>query len=99
MASYFKLLLCISLATVTVAELSCNDCTLVKFGPRPELIYCPYGVVWSPCTCRDECSKGEGEECGGPLDIFGTCAEGLICHGGYGMEKPGHCKAQRPIGR
>ncbi|XP_066962770.1 single insulin-like growth factor-binding domain protein-2 isoform X2 [Macrobrachium rosenbergii] len=99
MASYFTLLLCISLAVFTVSELSCIDCTTAPALPGPEFINCTYGGVQNPCSCIFECRKGEGEECGGPLDVFGTCAEGLICHGGYRREKPGHCKVQRPIGR
>ncbi|XP_064085248.1 venom protein 302-like [Macrobrachium nipponense] len=98
MASYFALLLCITLAVVTVSGLSCPTCETVRCA-SPESLNCPYGAVEKQCGCCYECRKGEGEECGGPYNIFGTCAEGLICRGAYGTEKPGRCMAQRPIGR
>ncbi|XP_064085502.1 insulin-like growth factor-binding protein 7 [Macrobrachium nipponense] len=98
MASHFALLLCISLAIVAVFGENCGgrSCDYIA---QIETLNCPYGKVYNPCRCCTECRKGEGEECGGLSNVFGTCAEGLVCRGGYGIERPGHCKAQRPYGR
>ncbi|XP_066962771.1 single insulin-like growth factor-binding domain protein-2 isoform X3 [Macrobrachium rosenbergii] len=91
MASYFKLLLCISLAVVTVSGRFpiCSDCRLVRCEGDPGTLICPFGVVRSECRCCYECRKGPGEECGGPMNVLGTCAEGLIC--GTGETGGRHC--------
>ncbi|XP_064085503.1 single insulin-like growth factor-binding domain protein-1 isoform X1 [Macrobrachium nipponense] len=102
MASHFTLLLCISLAIVAVPGRlisRCQDCRLVKCGGGPETRNCTYGTVMNPCTCCFECLKGEGEECGGQLDVFGTCAEKLTCYRGCGMERPGRCVTKLTKGR
>ncbi|XP_066963268.1 single insulin-like growth factor-binding domain protein-2 [Macrobrachium rosenbergii] len=95
MASHFKLLLCFSLAIVAVSGLTCINCATVKCA-SPESLNCQYGAVERQCGCCYECRKGVGEECGGPLNIYGTCAEGLICKGGDGTLRRGRCKARRP---
>ncbi|XP_068202955.1 venom protein 302-like [Palaemon carinicauda] len=92
------LLLCISLAAVTVSGLTCASCETVRCA-SPESLNCPLGAVERQCGCCYECRKAEGEECGGSYNIFGTCAEGLICAGGRrrGRRIPGQCKTQEQL--
>ncbi|XP_066962758.1 single insulin-like growth factor-binding domain protein-2 [Macrobrachium rosenbergii] len=96
MASHFTLLLCISLAMVTVSGLTCRPCETVKCA-SPESLDCPFGAVERQCGCCYECRKGKGEECGGSYNIFGTCSEELICDGGHGWQRPGYCKTQQQL--
>ncbi|XP_033117458.1 uncharacterized protein LOC117117306 [Anneissia japonica] len=42
---------------------------------------CPFGTNLVPdaCGCCQECSKVEGERCGGMMSAMGKCSNGLIC--------------------
>ncbi|XP_066962774.1 single insulin-like growth factor-binding domain protein-2 [Macrobrachium rosenbergii] len=91
MASRFTLLLCFSLAIVAVSGLKCPTCLTVRCA-SPESLNCPYGAVERQCGCCFECRKGVGEECGGPKNILGTCAIGLICDTGK-TRRQGYCRA------
>ncbi|XP_042874790.1 venom protein 302-like [Penaeus japonicus] len=73
------LLVCCLVCCVLSAEgLSCfpggKKCT----PERTAELNCTHGVTLGPCLdC--ECAKGLLEDCGGPWDISGTCAENLTC--------------------
>jgi len=56
-----------------VEPLHCTEC-----DKAPE--YCPSGQLTKGiCGCCDVCAKAEGEECGGPWQMAGTCADYLFC--------------------
>nr|P0CJ14.1 RecName: Full=Venom protein 302; Flags: Precursor [Lychas mucronatus] len=40
---------------------------------------CLAGTTKDVCGCCDVCAKIEGESCGGPWNIGGSCAVGLTC--------------------
>lgn len=57
--------------------LSCLVCSMQTCPSLPGP--CNSGVGKDPCGCCDVCSKGPGEECGGPFDILGLCGTNLNC--------------------
>ncbi|XP_033101127.1 cysteine-rich motor neuron 1 protein-like isoform X2 [Anneissia japonica] len=58
--------------------LSCEPC-YERECVRP---ICKGGLVFDVCNCCPVCAKIEGEKCGGPWGLFGTCDDGLHCKGG-----------------
>merc|ERR1719228_1055598 len=66
--------------------LSCGPCCHDQETMRIEMGCIPCGpppmdcqLVKDVCGCCDVCAKTEGEECGGPWNITGICADGLTC--------------------
>ncbi|XP_078669847.1 cysteine-rich motor neuron 1 protein-like isoform X1 [Branchiostoma floridae x Branchiostoma belcheri] len=64
-------------AVRSVAALSCLPCDRSQCPPPPS---CPADVVKDVCGCCAACAKVEGERCGGPWRITGTCSSGLTCN-------------------
>ncbi|XP_030848650.1 uncharacterized protein LOC587887 isoform X2 [Strongylocentrotus purpuratus] len=63
----------------------------------PVDVQCPAGsqVIWDICyCCKSECSKSEGDECGGEWGEVGTCGDGLECY----IEEPDTSEYRPPIG-
>ncbi|KAI4884313.1 hypothetical protein NFI96_009179 [Prochilodus magdalenae] len=59
--------------------LKCLSCDRVECSDQ---LTCPGGKVLEPCKCCYECAKQEGEMCGGPWNLSGTCDKGLECREG-----------------
>ncbi|XP_078588087.1 cysteine-rich motor neuron 1 protein-like isoform X2 [Branchiostoma floridae x Branchiostoma japonicum] len=59
-----------------LSALSCLQCGTFTCAPVPP---CRGDITKDPCGCCDVCAKIEGEGCGGPWDISGTCSSGLTC--------------------
>merc|ERR1711936_592447 len=56
------------------------DCSPCEVGACPPPACCPSGsYILGECGCCEVCAKAKGETCGGPWDIFGSCAAGLRC--------------------
>ncbi|XP_042865246.1 venom protein 302-like [Penaeus japonicus] len=78
------------LVVARVDALTCPTCDNVRCA-SPETVNCPgREVVPKGCGCCFECSKLEGESCGGSFSILGTCSSHLTCyqpgyHGGTCM--------------
>jgi len=69
------LLLATSLAGLA-AGLSCS----CGVSPCQTPACCPSGrYTWDECGCCLVCAKAEGETCGGPFRVAGTCQEGSRC--------------------
>ncbi|KAK8733120.1 hypothetical protein OTU49_006769 [Cherax quadricarinatus] len=79
------LFLCFLFTIVSVYGLTCWPCQGVVC-PSIDTYDCPSGVVKSGCECCHECAKEQGEKCGGSFDVFGKCAEGLVCVRQVGQE-------------
>ncbi|XP_063957241.1 uncharacterized protein LOC135154556 [Lytechinus pictus] len=66
-------------------EYGINTSTLKDWRDEncPVDVECPAGskVIWDICSCcKSDCSKLEGEECGGAFDEAGRCGDGLACY-------------------
>ena len=73
-ARQVRCVLC-SLAGLT-AGLSCS----CGVSPCQTPACCPSGrYTWDECGCCLVCAKAEGETCGGPFRVAGTCQEGSRC--------------------
>ncbi|KAI4897407.1 hypothetical protein NFI96_005672 [Prochilodus magdalenae] len=59
--------------------LRCLSCDRVECSDQ---LTCPGGKVLEPCKCCYKCAKQEGEMCGGPWNLSGTCDKGLECREG-----------------
>ncbi|KAF8795324.1 single insulin-like growth factor-binding domain protein-1 [Argiope bruennichi] len=56
--------------------LNCLNCDLQTCrDPGP----CPRGKSSDLCNCCPVCLRGVGEQCGGPMSIFGKCLDHLSC--------------------
>jgi len=60
----------------TADALSCLPCEQV--GPCAP-VSCQRGVEYDVCGCCQKCRKLEGEVCGGPWGVQGSCGGGLHC--------------------
>ncbi|GIY57271.1 single insulin-like growth factor-binding domain protein-1 [Caerostris darwini] len=75
MKTTFCLLVGLVLVVSTLA-LDCPVCFKFKCkDPGP----CHLGQTTDVCGCCTVCYKGIGEECGGPWNVFGVCANHLSC--------------------
>ncbi|KFM81052.1 hypothetical protein X975_06451, partial [Stegodyphus mimosarum] len=74
-----KTLLCLVVISVMVVyclTLDCPGCDLSACkDPGP----CRFGKTKDVCACCPVCYKGVGEECGGPWNVKGVCADHLTC--------------------
>ncbi|XP_041465953.1 uncharacterized protein LOC121416525 [Lytechinus variegatus] len=86
----------IAIATVALIDRgNCLSCVCHEFGVNtpalkdwrdencPVDVQCPAGskVLWDICSCcKSDCSKLEGEDCGGVFDEAGRCGDGLACY-------------------
>ncbi|XP_054712552.1 venom protein 302-like [Uloborus diversus] len=55
------------------------DCPACDHSKCPKLKECKLGETTDVCGCCAVCYKTVGEECGGPWNIFGVCANHLTC--------------------
>uniref|UniRef100_A0A4Q8K956 U46-Sparatoxin-Hju1a_1 n=1 Tax=Heteropoda jugulans TaxID=1358901 RepID=A0A4Q8K956_9ARAC len=61
---------------VSCLALDCPECNRdICKDPGP----CRFGQTTDACGCCPVCYKGVGEECGGPWNVFGLCANHLSC--------------------
>ncbi|XP_078588092.1 uncharacterized protein LOC144869081 [Branchiostoma floridae x Branchiostoma japonicum] len=64
-------------SALRAAAISCAPCSKQACPPSPT---CPGDVLKDLCgCCHSRCAKMEGEACGGPWGIRGTCSSGLSC--------------------
>lgn len=64
--------------TADAALMKCPECHPDKCGAPPD--NCPLGLVWDSCDCCLICGKTEGEFCGGKINHYGRCGQGLKCY-------------------
>ncbi|KAK9704023.1 Neuroparsin [Popillia japonica] len=56
----------------------CTPCrSLEECNQEPNEV-CVWGESRDNCG-RRECAKGPGQRCGGPINVYGNCAENLMC--------------------
>ncbi|XP_022908703.1 neuroparsin-A-like [Onthophagus taurus] len=56
----------------------CKPCKSLTDCEQEPNDFCLWDEVRDNCG-RRTCARGPGERCGGPLDIYGKCGEGLMC--------------------
>jgi len=72
----YRLLLLLAICTSAVTSLSC----ICGGFPCQTPVCCQSGTyTLDECGCCLTCAKDEGEKCGGPFQISGTCAKDLRC--------------------
>ncbi|XP_057309973.1 uncharacterized protein LOC130647973 [Hydractinia symbiolongicarpus] len=73
-----------------------DDCSrLMCMKGRHLKKICKNGIVYEACGCCRTCAKGEGDICGGPMDMYGKCGERLMCY--PPKVKPGDLGTCQPI--
>uniref|UniRef100_A0A482Z864 U30-Theraphotoxin-Sfo1a_1 n=1 Tax=Selenotholus foelschei TaxID=1905327 RepID=A0A482Z864_9ARAC len=59
--------------------LRCSPCNPERCSPEFNPKNCKVGVTKDVCNCCPACFKDVGEDCGGPWNFVGLCADHLIC--------------------
>jgi len=67
----------LAVCVAAVHSLSCAPCGA---EPCQNPVCCESGLYTTDaCGCCLTCAKGEGQSCGGPFGVSGTCGQGLRC--------------------